>query len=190
MGRLVQVGFLMTAITSEKSSVWTMFQGVLLIICGALAILFPLLATIAVEQVFAALLLIVGGYALAAALGKKSGGTVHRIVSILWAALTLATGLLLVFKVIAGVAMLTILLASYFAAQGIMTLLASVKFRGSQAFWMMVLNGIVSVVLAWMLFRGFPGSAVWALGLLLGINLIFSGAVFISMALALRSREV
>ena len=106
----------MASTSTDKSSGWTFFQGILLIICGALAIGFPLFATIAIEQVFAALLLIVGGYALAAALGRKSRGMVHRIVSILWALLTLATGLLLVFKVVAGIAMLTILLASYFAA--------------------------------------------------------------------------
>lgn len=169
----------------ERSSTWTFFQGILLIICGALAIGFPLFATIAIEQVFAALLLIVGGYALAAALGRKSGGMVHRVVSILWALLTLGTGLLLVFEIVAGTAMLTILLASYFAAQGIVTILGSFKFRGSASFWMMLLSGAVSLLLAWMIFSGFPSTAGWVLGLLLGINLIFTGAVFISMFISM-----
>lgn len=178
----------MASTSTDKSSGWTFFQGILLIICGALAIGFPLFATIAIEQVFAALLLIVGGYALAAALGRKSRGMVHRIVSILWALLTLATGLLLVFKVVAGIAMLTILLASYFAAQGIVTIFGSFKFRGSASFWMMLLSGAISLLLAWMIFSGFPGTAGWVLGLLLGINLIFTGAVFISMSSALKAQ--
>lgn len=84
--------------------------------------------------------------------------------------------------------MLTILLASYFAAQGIVTILASLKFRGAGSFWMMFFSGVVSLILAGMIFGGFPGSSVWALGLLFGINLMFIGAFFISMALALRAK--
>jgi len=172
----------------DKSSGWTLFQGILLVLCGALAIAFPLLGTIAVEQLFAALLLIVGGYALAAALGKQNQGSIHRVVAILWAVLTLVTGLLLLFKIGAGVLTLTILLAAYFAAQGIVTILSAFKFSGSGAFWMMLLSGAVSLVLSYMIFNGFPGSAAWMLGLLFGINLIFTGAFFIAMATALKSR--
>ena len=163
-----------------------MFQGILLIILGALAIVFPLIGTIAVEQVFAALLLIAGGYALAASLGRRDSGFAHRLVSALWAILTLVTGLLLLFKIGAGVLTLTILLAAYFAAQGIVTIFSAFRFRGSGTMWMMLLSGMVSLVLAWMIFSGFPGSSVWVLGLLFGINLIFTGAFFISMALAPR----
>ena len=76
-----------------------MFQGVLLIILGALAIAFPLIGTIVVEQIFAALLLIAGGYGLAASLGRKSGNTGHRVITGIWAALTLVTGLLLLFQI-------------------------------------------------------------------------------------------
>ena len=165
-----------------------MFQGILLVICGALAIAFPLLSTIAVEQIFAALLLIVGGYALAAALGQKSSGAIHRLVAILWAVLTLVTGLLLLFKIGAGVLTLTILLAAYFAAQGIVTIFGAFKFAGTGAFWMMLLSGIVSLVLAYMIFSGFPGSAAWLLGLLFGINLIFTGAFFLAMSSALKQQ--
>jgi uncharacterized membrane protein HdeD (DUF308 family) len=53
---------------------------------------------------------------------------------------------------------------------------------------MMLLSGVVSLVLAWMIFSGFPGSAVWLLGLLFGINLIFTGAFFISMSSALKQQ--
>ena len=165
-----------------------MFQGILLIVLGVVAIGFPLVATVAIEQVFAALLLIVGGYALAAAVGSKRTGTVHRIFSVFWAALTLITGLLLVFKIGAGVLTLTILLASYFAAQGLVTILAAFKFSGTPAMWMMLLSGVVSLILASMIFRGFPSSAGWVLGLLFGINMIFTGAYFVSMSFALEER--
>lgn len=168
---------------------WTLFQGILLIVFGALAIAFPLLGTVVVEQLFAALLLIAGGYALAASLGRKESGTASRVVSGIWAVLTLVTGLLLMFQIGAGVLTLTLLLASYFAAQGIVTLIAAFRFSGTGTMWMMLLSGAVSIVLAWMIFSGFPGSATWLLGLLFGINLIFTGFYFLSMSSTLREQN-
>lgn len=179
----------MTDATNQKSSGWTLFQGILLVVLGALAIAFPLLGTIVVEQLFAALLLIAGGYALAAAFGRRESGTASRVVSGLWAVLTLATGLLLLFQVGAGILTLTILLAVYFAAQGIVTLIAAFKFSGTGTMWLMLLSGVVSLVLAWMIFSGFPGSAAWMLGLLFGINLIFTGFFFISMSSTLKAQN-
>lgn len=175
--------------TTDKSPAWTMFQGVLFIILGAAAIVFPLFATIAVEQIFSGFMLIAGGYALASAFNGREASLTHRIVSILWAVLTLVTGLLLLFKIGAGVLTLTVLLAAYFAAQGIVTIIAAFKFAGTGTMWIMLLSGGVSLVLAWMVFSGFPGSAAWVLGLLFGINMIFTGTFFISMGLTLRERE-
>jgi|LakMenE18May11ns_1017448.scaffolds.fasta_scaffold9716184_2 uncharacterized membrane protein HdeD (DUF308 family) len=180
--------FAMSDANQNKSPGWTLFQGILLIVLGGLAIAFPLIGTVVVEQLFAALLLIAGGYALAAALGRKDSGTASRVVSGLWAILTLVTGLLLMFQVGAGMLTLTILLAAYFAAQGLVTVVAAFKFSGTGTMWLMLLSGVVSLVLAWMIFSGFPGSATWLLGLLFGINLIFTGFYFLSMSSTLRAQ--
>lgn len=179
----------MTSSSKSQSHGWTLFQGILLVVLGALAIAFPLPATVAIEQVFAAALLIAGGYSLAMALGSKSAGASQRIISALWALLTLVTGLLLVFKIVAGIETLTVLLVAYFAAQGIVTIIASFKFRGHSTFAIMLLSGAVSLLLAWVIFRGFPQTAAWTLGLLFGINLVFTGAFFISMASAIKERS-
>jgi uncharacterized membrane protein HdeD (DUF308 family) len=93
------------------------------------------------------------------------------------------------FQIGAGILTLTILLAAYFAAQGIVTLVAAFKFSGTGTMWMMILSGIVSLVLAWMIFSGFPGSATWLLGLLFGINLIFTGLYFLSMSSTLKAQQ-
>lgn len=178
----------MTDPTNQKSPGVTLFQGILLLVLGVLSITFPLFASIAVEQVFGAFLLIGGGYALATSAGRKESGLAQRVVSGLWALLTLVTGLLLVFEVCAGMEMLTLLLACYFAAQGVVTILACFRFRGTTTFWVMLLSGAVSLILAGMIFAGFPGSSAWVLGLLFGINMIFAGAFFISMALNLRAQ--
>lgn len=179
----------MSDANSKKSPGWTLFQGILLIVLGALAIAFPLLGTIVVEQLFAALLLIAGGYALATSLGRKETSTATRVVSGLWAVLTLATGLLLMFQVGAGILTLTILLAAYFAVQGVLTIVSSFRFAGTATMWLMLLSGIVSLVLAWMISSGFPGSAAWLLGLLFGINLILTGFYFLSMSSILKAEQ-
>lgn len=175
--------------TPQKSPGWILFQGILFVVLGSLAIIFPIIATVAIEQVFAALLLIAGGYSLATALGRKNMRTAHRVTTALWAALTLITGLLLAFAIVAGMKMLTILLGSYFAAQGIITIFASLKFQGSTALWVLLFSGVVSLVLAFMIFSGFPATAGWVLGLLLGINLIFTGASFIWTSSILKTAE-
>lgn len=166
-----------------------MFQGILLVVLGVLAIMFPLIASIAAEQLFAAFLLIAGGYAFAAALGRKESGTAQRVLAGFWAVLTLVTGLLLLFCVKAGIFTLTILLAAYFAAQGIVTVLGSFKFRGTSTMWLMLLSGVVSLILSYMIFTGFPGTALWILGLLFGINMIFTGVFFLSMSATLQARQ-
>ena len=155
----------MSDATNPKSPNFTLFQGILILVLGILSIIFPLIATIAIEQVFGAFLLIAGGYALAAALGRKESGGAQRVVAALWALLALATGLLLIFEIGAGVLTLTLLLASYFAAQGIVTIIAAFRFSGTSTMWMMLLSGVVSLILAGMIFSGFPGSAAWVLGL-------------------------
>lgn len=178
----------MSDATNQKSPGLTLFQGILIMVLGILSIIFPLIASIAIEQVFGAFLLIAGGYALATALGRKDSGITHRIVSALWALLALVTGLLLVFEIAAGMLTLTLLLAAYFAAQGIVTIIAAFRFSGTSTMWVMLLSGVVSLILAGMIFSGFPGTAAWVMGLLFGINLIFTGAFFISMAIALKAR--
>ncbi len=182
-----QAGESMIDATPQKSPSGILFQGILFVVLGTLAIIFPLIATVAIEQVFAALLLIAGGYSFAIALGRKNLRLAQRVISGLWAALTLITGLLLAFAIVAGMKMLTILLGAYFAAQGIMTIFGALKFKGTKALGILILSGIVSLVLAFMIFSGFPGTAGWALGLLLGINLIFTGGSFIWTSTVLKS---
>ena len=70
-----------------------------------------------------------------------------------------------------------------------MTIVAAFKFSGTNTMWFMLLSGIVSLVLAWMIFSGFPGSATWLLGLLFGINLIFTGFFFLSMSSTLKAQN-
>ena len=75
-----------------------------------------------------------------------------------------------------------------FLVEGIATLMYAVEHRAqlSSRWGWMLMSGIVDLILAGIIFAGLPGSATWALGLLVGINMLFGGTAMIGMALAAR----
>jgi uncharacterized membrane protein HdeD (DUF308 family) len=81
-------------------------------------------------------------------------------------------------------------LIAFFAVEGIATIMYAVEHRAqlsSRWFWMLA-SGIVDLILAGIVFAGLPGTAAWALGLLVGINMLFGGVAMIGMALAAREQ--
>ena len=87
-----------------------------------------------------------------------------------------------------GAFSLTIVLIAFFLIEGIATILFSLDHKrelSGQWGWMLV-SGIVDLVLAFIIFSGLPGTAAWALGLLVGINMLFGGSALIAMALHAR----
>jgi uncharacterized membrane protein HdeD (DUF308 family) len=164
-----------------------MFQGVVIIVLGVLAVLAPVAATIAIGIYIGWLLVISGLVGLVALFSAKN------LPAFLWtlitAALSLAVGALLVWRPIEGALSLTILLTAFFIAEGIFQIAASVGYRDVMAGswgWMLV-SGISDLVLAAIIILGWPMTAAWALGLLVGINLITSGWAIVMAAIAGRN---
>ena len=83
---------------------------------------------------------------------------------------------------------LTLVLIAFFMVEGIATLMYAFEHRNqlSGRWGWMLISGIVDLILAGIIFAGLPGTAAWALGLLVGINMVFGGAAMIGMALAAR----
>ena len=84
---------------------------------------------------------------------------------------------------------LTLVLIAFFVVEGIATLMYAFEHRAqlSSRWGWMLMSGIVDLILAGIIFAGLPGTATWALGLLVGINLVFGGTAMIGMALAARN---
>ena len=164
-----------------------LFQGVVMIVLGVIAIIAPVAATLAVNIFIGWLLVISGVVGLVALFSAKD------IPAFLWnlvtAALSLAVGGLLVWKPIAGALTLTIVLTAFFIAEGVFQIITSIAYRDIMAgswVWMLV-SGISDLVLALIIIVGWPFTAVWALGLLVGVNLITSGWAVVMAAFAGRS---
>ena len=167
---------------------WTFYltEGVILLVLGLLAILVPPIATISVTIVIGAVFFASGVAGLVSTFsGRRAPGFWWSLIS---AVLGIVVGLLLLVRPIAGAVSLTLVLIAFFIAEGIFSILFGVAQRRHVSTWgWMVASGVVDLALAGILLTGLPGDAAWALGLLVGINLIFGGAALTAIALRIRT---
>jgi len=169
---------------------WVLFliQGVVMAILGLFAVTAPVIATLAVD-IYAGWLFLISGIVGIITLFTRQ----QNISSFLWtlvaAALALAVGVLLIWRPAAGILSLTLLLIGFFIAEGVVQILAAFKYRSAvgNAWTWMLFSGIVDLVLAAIILMGWPGTATWTLGLLVGINLFMSGLALVMTSLACRS---
>ena len=161
---------------------WFIFLGLLLIVAGAVAIAFPLLGSLAVE-VWAAIAFVIAGVAQTVhAFAARSWG--GFLLGLLVGLLYLAAGVMLWLNPIRGVIALTAFLAAVLIVDGAFRGALAVRIRPVSGWGWVLVGGILSVILGIMIWLQLPSSALWVLGLLLGINLVFSGLTFLMLSSA------
>jgi uncharacterized membrane protein HdeD (DUF308 family) len=108
--------------------------------------------------------------------------------ALLSAVIAILAGIVLILWPISGTLSLTLVLIAFFVVEGVATLMYAFEHRSqlSGRWGWMLASGIVDLILAGIIFAGLPGTATWALGLLVGINMLFGGTAMIGMALAAR----
>jgi uncharacterized membrane protein HdeD (DUF308 family) len=151
---------------------WLLGTGILSLLAGLLALAIPAAASVAVAILLGWVLLFGGVVMLAHALRVHAP---HRVGRILHGALTALAGLCLLVFPLTGTFTLTFILAVWFYAMGALMLLVAWMQRGLPGAGMTAFNGILSLALGILLVADLPSSAGWAIGLLVGINLIFWG---------------
>jgi uncharacterized membrane protein HdeD (DUF308 family) len=161
--------------------------GTLALLGGAAAIVVPVVASVAIT-IFIGWVLVFSGLVMGFhAWSMRARGNVGpRMVN---AALALAIGIWLVAFPLSGTITLTVLLAVWLIASGAVLLLAGTRRRGMPGGTLMAINGALSVVLGILIAAKLPSSAAWAIGLLVGIDLIFWGVRAMVVALWLRRAE-
>jgi uncharacterized membrane protein HdeD (DUF308 family) len=163
-----------------------LFQGVIMIGLGVLAIAAPVWATLAVDVYVGWLFLISGAIGLVAMFSTRS------VLGFLWtfvtALLSVAVGALLLWRPVEGVVSLTIVLTAFFITEGIFQAVAALIYRdGMPGSWgWLLVSGLADLALAAIIITGWPGTVVWILGLLVGINLLTSGWAVVMVALGAR----
>jgi uncharacterized membrane protein HdeD (DUF308 family) len=163
-----------------------LFEGILLVVLGLAAMIVPPLASLAVTIFLGWMFLVSGVAGLALTFwAKQMPGFWWSLIS---AALAVAVGLILLARPVQGVLTLTIVLGAYFLAEGVTSIMYALEHRRelSERWSWMLFAGLLDILIAVMIISGLPGSAEWAVGLLVGINLLFGGVSLIGMALAAR----
>jgi uncharacterized membrane protein HdeD (DUF308 family) len=167
---------------------WVLFlvEGVVLVVLGLAAIVVPPLATLAFTLVIGWLFLISGVMGLVTTFWMRHAPGFWW--SLLSAVIAVIAGAVLLRWPISGTLSLTLVLIAFFVVEGIATIMYAFDHRSqlSGRWGWMLFSGIVDLVLAGIIFAGLPGTAAWALGLLVGINLVFGGTAMIAMAFAAR----
>ena len=162
-----------------------LIQGIVMMVLGFIAILLPQLSTIAVE-LFIGWLILAGGVfrALTLLRSRSAPGFLWSLISAL---LAIVLGVVLIARPIEGVLTLTMVLIALFVVEGVVAILLALQLRDHLRTWGWTLfSGLVDLFLAYMIWNGWPSTAAWAIGLLVGLNMMFFGSSLAMIALAAR----
>ncbi|HEX5527618.1 MAG TPA: HdeD family acid-resistance protein [Solirubrobacterales bacterium] len=158
-----------------------MTVGICAIVLGCIAILVPAVAAVGTAIFIGWILLIVGAFMVAGAFSAHSVGTL--LWRMLWAILTVIVGLWLILEPHNGTLTLTFVLGVYFLFMGLTRITIAFLGRGQPNAGWIGLSGVAGLVIGILVLAKFPSSADWAIGLLVGIDLIFAGWTLTSVAL-------
>lgn len=161
---------------------WFLALGIVLLLAGLAAIAFPLLSGIAAKLVLGWLFLIGGVMMIVHAF--QAPGWSGFLWEVLIGLLYVVVGGYLAFFPLAGLLTLTIVIAALFIAEGVFESIMAFRVRPHDGWIWLLLSGIAALAVGVIIALGLPESSIWALGLLVGINLLFSGWSYIFLALA------
>ena len=178
------------AVATSLHEHWVLFlvEGIILVILGLAAIAIPSIATLAVEILVGWLFLISGiaGWITTFWMGRVPGFWWSLVSAILG----IAAGIMLLLRPLSGVLSLTLVLIVFFVIEGVASMMFALEHKRelSGRWGWMLASGIIDLILAAIIFAGLPGTAAWAIGLVVGINMVFGGLALIAMAL--HAREI
>jgi uncharacterized membrane protein HdeD (DUF308 family) len=158
-----------------------MAVGVLAILVGCVAIVVPAVASVGTAIFVGWILVIAGAFLVAGAFTAHAIGTV--VLRLIWAALTVLVGVYLIAEPHNGTLTLTLVLGIYFLFMGLTRVAVAFAGRGQPNAGLVGLSGVAGLLIGILILAKFPSSADWAIGLLVGIDLIFAGWTLTSVAL-------
>jgi uncharacterized membrane protein HdeD (DUF308 family) len=183
------IGRIQAAVATSLHAHWMFFliEGIVLLVLGVAAIVVPPVATVAVAILIGWLVLVSGIVGLASTI--RARGAPGFGWSLLSAIIGIVAGVVLLAWPLSGALSLTLILTVFLAIEGIASIMYALDHRRelTPRWGFMLVSGVVDLILAGMIFAGLPATAAWAIGLLVGINLVFGGVALIAMALHARS---
>lgn len=166
--------------TVKRYSLWYLIQGVLLVVAGVLAIISPIIASVAIVFLLGWVLIISG---VLQAVGLVGASNVpHFWLQLISAVLAILIGVLLLRSPDSGLLVMTMLLIVYFMVEGIAKVIFALTIRPFPNWGWVLGSGVVGILLAFILWANMPLTASWVLGLMLGVLLVSEGSALTYLA--------
>ena len=172
--------------TVRRHSLWYLIQGALMILGGILALIYPIVSSVAVV-LFLGWVLIVSGVVQGISL-IDARNVPHFWLQLVSVVLSIVVGLLLIRNPEQGLLTITLLLIVFFMVEGFSKVIFSLTIRPFPNWGWILVSGIIGILLALFLWANLPVTAIWLLGLLVGIQLISEGAALGYLAWRVRQR--
>jgi uncharacterized membrane protein HdeD (DUF308 family) len=169
---------------ARKSTGWSIALSVLLILAGLCAILIPFISGIGITVFIGWAMFLSGVFHFILAFKTHTTGSV--LWEILLGIVYVFAGFYLIFHPLSGLLSLTFLLILYLVFEGILELIHGFQVRPRAGSGWIIFDGIITLILAFLLWRAWPSSSVWAIGTLVGISMLFSGFSRLMLSLAAR----
>lgn len=169
---------------AKKHAGWLVVLGVLTIVMGVFAMMSPLLSGLGVS-IMIGIPLVIGGVARTIS-AFRAGSFGQGALAFIGGILTFVAGIVLVFRPGVGLATMTLMLGVYLLVDGVSGSLLAFHVRPEKGWGWMLISGAMGVLLGIMLLKEWPVSGLWAIGTLVGINLLFSGFSIVTIGLAAR----
>jgi len=173
--------------TVKRYSLWYLIQGVLLVVAGVLALIYPFIASVAIIYLLSWILIVSGVLQGIGLIGASN--VPHYWLQLISAVLAILIGVLLLRAPDSGLLIMTVLLIVYFMVEGIAKIIFALSIRPFPNWGWVLGSGLVGILLSLVLWANMPLTSEWVLGLMLGILLICEGAALTYLAWRVRTAK-
>jgi uncharacterized membrane protein HdeD (DUF308 family) len=171
--------------TVKRHSLWYLLQGGLMILGGILALAYPVITSVAVVTLLGWVLIVSGIVQGLSIIGARN--VPHFWLQAISVGLSVIVGLLFLSNPAGEVGTISLLLIVFFVVEGIAKIIFALTIRPFPNWGWVLASGVLGVVVAFILWASLPGTALWVLGLLLGLQLIGEGAAIGYLAWEVRT---
>jgi uncharacterized membrane protein HdeD (DUF308 family) len=171
--------------TVKRHSLWYLVQGGLMIVGGVLALVYPVITSVAVVTLLGWVLIISGIVQAISLIGARN--VPHFWLQLVSVALSVIVGILFLSNPVEELTTLTFLLIVFFVVEGISKVIFALTIRPFPNWGWVLASGILGIAIAFILYASLPTVALWLLGLLLGVQLIGEGAALGYLAWYIRN---
>lgn len=162
--------------TIKDDAKWLYWMGIFMVVIGLLAIIFPVVSTLAVNYFVGGVLMFAGFFQLIGSFSVRGTGPFFG--ALLLAVLTLAAGTFMVFNPLAGAMALTLILAILFIVEGTFHTILAFELKPNPGWSWVLTSGVISIVLGLFVASGLAKFSLFIIGILLGINFLSTGFAF------------